>query len=35
MADGKATKLVVPNELSSMATLLSSAKEILSNDTKE
>ena len=35
IADGKATKLVVPNELSSMATLLSSAKEILNNDMKD
>ena len=32
MADGKATKIVVPSELQNMASLLTSAKEILIDD---
>ena len=34
MADGKATKIVVPSELQNMASLLTSAKEILVDDAK-
>ena len=35
MADGKATKIVVPSELQNMASLLTSAREILIDDAKK
>lgn len=35
MADGKATKIVVPSELQNMASLLTSAREILIDDAEK
>ena len=35
VADGKATKIIVPSELQNMASLLTSAKEMLQSDDKE
>ena len=35
MADGKATKIIVPSELQNMASVLTSAREILIDDAEK